>query len=270
MTIDAAIRESGLPRLEAEVLAAFALGAERTWVVAHADDAIGPGRGDVERVFARRRGGEPVAYITGEREFFGRMFRVTPAVLIPRPATEELVRAALSFLDHPRDDVRTADAGIVIVSRVVRPQTRPVVIADIGTGSGCVAVTLALERPSQKVIATDNSADALRVARENAARFGIDDRVEFRLGDALAPLNGWDEPFLLVSNPPYIPEDAVLPQDVRREPASALFGGPDGADVIRALVAAARRHPACAGIVCECQADQERWLPSAFPGYGDD
>jgi len=260
MTIRALIRASGLPPLEAEVLVAAALQHNRAWIIAHGEEQ--PSREQcaaISSLFERRRAGEPVAYITGEREFFGRSFRVTPAVLIPRPATEELVRAACAFLDHAADAVHPADSGIVILSKVLRPSLVPSVLVDTGTGSGCIAITLALERPAMQVIATDVSGDALAVARANADLHHVADRVRFLKGEDLDPVRDLREPFLLVSNPPYIPEGTVLPHDVSAyEPAQALFGGKDGTDVLQRLVTQAREHQFCVGIVLECEADQKK------------
>ncbi|MDO8468754.1 MAG: peptide chain release factor N(5)-glutamine methyltransferase [Candidatus Peribacter sp.] len=262
MTIGALIRASGLPGLEAEVLMASALQKDRTWIVAHGGEQ--PTQAEhalIAHYFDRRRAGEPVAYITGSREFFGRDFRVTPSVLIPRPATEELVRGALSFLDHPRTETIDADSGISIVARALRPELSPQTVVDIGTGSGCIAITLALERPEIQVMATDVSGAALAVARENAVLHSVADRVSFLQGKDLDPVRDLAEPFLLVSNPPYVPDDRVLQREVAEfEPAQALFGGEDGADVMRCLSVQAREHPFCTGMIMECQTDQREIL----------
>jgi release factor glutamine methyltransferase len=176
-----------------------------------------------EAVVARRIRREPMAYITGVREFYGREFAVTPDVLVPRPETELLTDVAVSRI-----------AGLVPSS----PHSPPVVV-DVGTGSGCVAITLALESPGMRVTATDSSAAALDIARDNAARLSPG-AVEFRQGDLLAGLEGPID--VVVSNPPYVALDereALPPEVAGYEPAAALFGGPDGLDVIRALVPAA-------------------------------
>jgi release factor glutamine methyltransferase len=175
-----------------------------------------------DELIRRRASREPVAYITGVREFYGREFHVTPAVLIPRPETELVVEEALSALPS----TRRASGGLFIV--------------DVGTGSGCLAVTMALERPDARVLATDISAAALEVARANAQALGVADRVEFMRTSLLPPLDAPAD--MIVSNPPYIPERdrPTLQPDVREfEPVQALFGGDDGLDVIRALVQAA-------------------------------
>jgi len=166
---------------------------------------------------ARREQREPTAYIVGRREFWGREFLVTPAVLVPRPETELIVEETLPLaggLDDPR-------------------------IADIGTGSGIIAVTLACELAGARIVATDVSSDALDVARDNARRLCVADRVEFVNTSYLAGVNG---PFqLIVANPPYVKDGdkSALARDVRHEPDVALFGGPDGLrDVSGALDAA--------------------------------
>ena len=166
----------------------------------------------------RRAAGEPVAYLTGEREFYGRAFTVTPDVLIPRPETELVVDVACRFID-------------------ARDGKRSILAVDVGTGSGCLAVTLAAERAQTVVAATDVSIRALEVAAGNAARHGVTRRLTFRhqslIGDAMAAVD------LVISNPPYVAETdaASLMRDVRDyEPALALFGGADGLEVIRRLI----------------------------------
>ena len=261
MTIGELIRASGLPPLEAEVLAAAALKRNRTWIIAHGGEQ--PTQAEhalIADFFARRRACEPVAYITGLREFFGRDFKVTSSVLIPRPATEELVRAALAFLTRHETTVREADAGIVIVSRSFRPLL-PRVVVDIGTGSGCIAITLALECPELKVIATDVSAEALNIAHINADLHHVADRIRFLQGPDLEPVRDLKESFLLVANPPYIPVGRVLQREVvDHEPEQALFGGADGAEVLRRLSVQTQEHPYCAGIVLECEREQAKVL----------
>lgn len=182
---------------------------------------------------ARRAGREPLAHLLGEREFYGRAFRVSRDVLIPRPETELLVEEALAVLAVGWPVAATAGTSIDPAPSIV----------DMGTGSGCIAITLACERPDVHITATDVSASALDLARVNAALFGADDRVTFRLGSLLGPIEG---PIaLIVSNPPYVAEhdrDALAPEVRNHEPALALFAGPDGLDVIRALVREAARR----------------------------
>lgn len=206
---------------DAALLLAHALGKSRSWLFAHADDALGEAeaaRFDV--LLARRAAGEPVAYLTGWRGFWTLELAVTPATLVPRPETELLVDLALARL----------------------PVDAPVRVADLGTGSGAIALAIASERPRAQVLATDASSAALDVARGNAARNGIGN-VAFRLGSWLQPL-GEDTFDLIASNPPYIAEgDPHLARgDLRFEPAMALSCGADGLDAIRVIV---RDAPAC-------------------------
>jgi release factor glutamine methyltransferase len=206
-------------RLEAELLLVHVLGKPRSWLIAHADDVLDVAHAATfDHLVQRRQGGEPVAYITGRRGFWSLELEVTPATLIPRPETELLVELALERL----------------------PATARV--ADLGTGSGAIALSIARERPRVQVVATDASLDALTVAQRNAARLHIAN-VSFVHGDWFAPLFGqrFD---VIVSNPPYIEAgDAHLVQgDLRFEPASALASGPDGLDDIRRIVDGARAH----------------------------
>jgi len=216
----AATRRLG-ERLDAELLLLHALGKPRSWLFAHVDDAL---EMDVQTAFLalveRRAGGEPVAYITGRQGFWSQELEVTPATLIPRPETELLVELALARL--PRD--------------------APCRAADLGTGSGAIALAIASERPQAQVVATDASAAALAVARRNAQRLGIGN-VIFAHGDWLAPLAG-QRFALIASNPPYIEAgDPHLAQgDLRFEPTTALAAGLDGLDAIRRIVHAARAH----------------------------
>jgi release factor glutamine methyltransferase len=176
---------------------------------------------------ARRRDLEPVAYLTGQREFYGLMFEVTPATLVPRPETELLVDLALKW---------TVDDGREVVPTVNRQQST-VRVADIGTGTGCIAIAFAVNWPEAKVIAVDRSPEALAVAARNVARHHLGERVRLVEGDLLAPLT---EPVdLLLSNPPYTVL-AEIDENVRRhEPYLALDGGPDGLDLYRRLLAEA-------------------------------
>lgn len=211
-------------RLEAQVLLGQALGRSRAWLIAHGGEPLNPEQtAAFADLFERRWGGEPIAYILGEREFYSLNFKVTPAVLIPRPETELLVELALERL----------------------PVDHPCRVLDLGTGSGAVAVTLALHRPQAEVTAVDQSAAALEVARENAERLSAQN-LHFIQSDWYSALDG--EKFdLIVSNPPYIAAaDPHLAQgDLRFEPAAALASGADGLDDIRAIVrgAAARLKP---------------------------
>jgi len=217
----AADRATNEARREAELLLQHALRVDRAWLFAHADDEVAAVLAGQFRCYVSRRAeGEPIAYITGRREFFGLDLVVTPDVLIPRPETELLVERALERIAHD------AEARI----------------ADLGTGSGAIALALAHERPHARVLATDASDAALAVARSNAQRLTLAN-VEFALGEWCAAL-GEREFDLIASNPPYIARgDAHLEQgDLRFEPALALSSGSDGLDAIRTIARDARRH----------------------------
>jgi release factor glutamine methyltransferase len=208
-------------RLDAEVLVMQVCGLTRAQLLTRADRPLPAAqRARIEALVARRRGGEPIAYLTGEREFWSMAFKVTPDVLIPRPETELLVERALARL--PADAAWT--------------------LADLGTGCGAVALAIARERRRARVLATDRSAAALEVARANAARLGLA-RIEFRHGEWCTPLAG-ERPDLIVSNPPYVrADDPHLGEgDLRYEPRTALDGGRDGLDAIRAIARGARER----------------------------
>lgn len=208
-------------RVDAEALLLHVLEKPRSWLIAHDTDVLDA---EVIAVYdalvARRAAGEPVAYITGHRGFWSLELEVTPATLIPRPETELLVELALRHL----------------------PPGQALQVADLGTGSGAIALAIAHERPQAQVSAVDVSTEALAVARRNAQRLGIGN-VRFVQGSWMTPLSG--ESFaVIVSNPPYIEAgDAHLGQgDLRFEPAGALASGADGLDAIRQIVASAPAH----------------------------
>jgi release factor glutamine methyltransferase len=186
----------------------------------------------------RRAAREPIAYITGEREFYGRPFRVTPDVLIPRPETELVVDEALGAIGPQASGHGPHDGRAVLGPWVPGPGP---VLVDVGTGSGCLAVTLALECRSARVRATDTSPAALEVARENARRFGVEDRIDFTAAALLGVGEGAGRVDVIVANLPYVPDGdrPLLAADVRHEPPEALFAGHDGLDFIRALIAQA-------------------------------
>ncbi|HET6632924.1 MAG TPA: peptide chain release factor N(5)-glutamine methyltransferase [Rhodanobacteraceae bacterium] len=218
--------ELGVERLDAEVLLAHALERDRSWVFAHVGDALDAAAlSRFQLLLQRRAAGEPVAYLTGRRGFWSLQLEVTPATLIPRPETELLVTEALQRLANDRG----------------------VGVADLGTGSGAVALAIARERPGARVVATDASSEALAVARRNAARLALYN-VEFALGDWCAAL-GAARFELIVSNPPYIEaEDPHLGRgDLRHEPRDALVSGRDGLDAIRRIIAGAGDHLAADG-----------------------
>jgi release factor glutamine methyltransferase len=217
--------------LAAELLLMHALGRDRTWLYTHSEDAVDPAA--EERYFAlvaRRAAGEPTQYLTGKQEFWGLEFEVTPAVLIPRPETEHVVEVALE---------RLGARGIKIRLDTGEPSA-PLRIADVGTGSGCLAVALAHELPHAEIVATDISAPALEVARRNAARHGVLSRIHFLETNVLEGLLHEAGRFdLIVSNPPYVArnEANTLEREVREhEPHTALFGGPTGVEIYDRLI----------------------------------
>lgn len=220
------LRDAGLSTAEADlsarVLAEYVLGwsAEKFFTDGFAVEPAGF-RSRYDAAVARRAAREPLPYITGEREFWGLSFEVTPAVLIPRPETELIVEAALDI--HRNRDAR-------------------IEVADVCTGSGCVAVALAHERPAASVVATDISEAALAVARRNADRHDVIDRVRFVRADLLRTVQGAFD--LILANPPYVrsgDRDGLQPE-VREEPEVALYSGIDGLDAIARLVADAPGH----------------------------
>jgi release factor glutamine methyltransferase len=215
-------REVDAPRLTAEVLLAHVLKTTRVRLYVDIDRPLDKAELTAFRTLIERRlAGEPTQYLTGVREFYNRSFKVDPRVLIPRPETELLVEAALHAL--PRD--------------------APGIALDVCTGSGCIAISLAAERPQATVFATDLSPDACTLARENAQALGVAERVTVLHGDLYAPLPPDTRFDVVVSNPPYIAsrEIPTLSAEVRREPHMALDGGPDGLVLIRKVIEGARR-----------------------------
>ncbi len=216
------LRSAGIGQTEADlsarILAEHALGWATTQYFTSANDTEPPGFATRYGALVERRAArEPAAYIIGLREFWGLDLEVTPEVLIPRPETELIVEAGLELVGGNRE--------------------RPLAIADACTGSGCVAVALARELPGASVVATDISESALDVARRNAARHGVGDRVRFVCTDVLAGLEGAFD--LITGNPPYVragDRPALQPEVRDHEPAVALFGGNDGVDVMAALI----------------------------------
>jgi len=207
-------------RLDAEVLLAYACGATRSQMLARLRDPLPPATGArFEVAVARRAAREPVAHIVGRREFWSLDFEVDGNVLIPRPETELLVETAVAL--------------------VRRRGLREPRLADVGTGSGCIAVALAAELPEARLWAGDVSAAALTVSCRNAQRLGVAPRIRFAAGDLLEPLRPGAPFDVICANPPYVCDEASLPPELAFEPAEALFAGADGLDVIRRLVAEA-------------------------------
>jgi release factor glutamine methyltransferase len=231
-------RVSEEPRREAEVLLGAALVRPRAWLLAHPEERIldCEATDRYEAFVTRRAFGEPVAYLLGEKEFWSLPLAVGPGVLIPRPETELLVERALEHL----------------------PVDRPCEVLDLATGSGAVALAIASERPLARVVATDLAEVAVSMARRNAARLGLEDRVEVLLGS-------WYEPVaaqrfdLVVANPPYIAVgDLRVDPGVRRyEPPQALFAGTDGLVALREVIGGARRHLMAGGWLAVEHGDQQ-------------
>ncbi|WP_311398722.1 peptide chain release factor N(5)-glutamine methyltransferase [Lautropia mirabilis] len=227
-TLDDLIQHSQLPRAEARRLLASLTGQPLTWFMAHGDDPADPDTTACFQALAeRRRAGEPLAYLLGQQEFYGRPFAVSPAVLIPRADTETLVETALEQLLLLRQQRRAV----------------PLSLLELGTGSGIIAITLALEAPDTEVHAVERSPDALAVAQQNAKALRADN-IHWHAGSwwqALASRRRFD---LIVSNPPYIAaNDHHLQQgDLRFEPPQALAAGPDGLDDLRIIIGGAPTH----------------------------
>jgi release factor glutamine methyltransferase len=247
------LREAQVPSftLAAELLLLHVFGRDRTWLYAHPEEVVSDE--NAQRFFAliaRRAAGEPTQHLTGKQEFWGLEFEVNPDVLIPRPETEHVIEVALDRLA-----VRELRAG--------RRQTTTgegFWIADVGTGSGCIAIALAKELPGAKFCATDISQKALVVARRNAARHSVADRIDFIEDNLLeprivSPLATRHSPLLfdaIVTNPPYVGrrEAATLPREVREhEPEVALYGGEEGYELYAALIAQAAQHLKPGGIL---------------------
>ena len=229
---------SETPALDAQVLLAHILGKPRSWLLVYPEAELTPTQErQLQRAIQRLRDGEPLPYILGHWEFFGLDFIITPAVLIPRPETELLVEQALDWL-RSNPTARCA--------------------ADIGAGSGCIAVSLAVFIPDLHLLATDISLAALQIARQNAQRHEVSDRIDFLQADLLGPLNvsGWflsakRSTFnLIAANLPYIPSGTLQELAVYgHEPSLALDGGPDGLGQIRQLLANAPRILAPGGLL---------------------
>jgi release factor glutamine methyltransferase len=216
-TQDFAGRGIESPRLDAELLVAKALETDRVGLYLDLNrPLVDQERSAIRPLVARRREREPVAYILGHRDFYGRRFKVTPDVLIPRPDTETLVDHALECI----------------------PEDAACRVLDVGTGSGAIAVTIAAERPLAIVTATDISEAALKVASENAKQLEVANRIRFEHANLLSGVEQYD---VIVSNPPYIAQSemAALQAEIREhEPIAALEAGEDGLDVVRALLSA--------------------------------
>ncbi len=210
------------PRLDGEVLLGHALQQERTWLYANFNTSIAPSQLNLfDRLLQRREQREPVAYLVGHKEFYGLEFEVSSAVLIPRPETELLIETALKIPKNPKSSLS---------------------IVDVGTGSGCLAITLAKHLPMASISAIDISPDALQIARQNATRHHVNSQIIFYQGDLLQPIPHAVE--MIVSNPPYLSRAELItnvyPEVGHYEPALALVGGEDGLAIIRQLLIQAK------------------------------
>lgn len=249
----AQLREAQVPSytLAAELLLLHVMGRDRTWIYSHPEEEVSPS--DAERyssLIGRRSGGEPTQHLTGRQEFWALEFEITPQVLIPRPETEHVIEVALDRLA-----VREIGEG-----RGQKNDGACLRIADIGTGSGCIAIALAKELPAASFVATDISAAALAVAQRNATRHNVASRIQFiecslLNGLPVSPLATHHLPplfDLIVSNPPYVGqrEAATLMREVREhEPEIALYGGEEGYELYADLIAQAAAHLKPGGVV---------------------
>ncbi len=234
------------PSLDAQVLLAHLTGHPRAWLLAHPSATLTPPAiQNLEASLQKLEAGLPLPYLLGEWEFFGLKFNITPDVLIPRPETELLVETALAWLNHSPLPAGRGTSG------------KGVYAVDVGTGSGCIAISLAVHCPQLHLLATDLSPAALEVARHNAQKHGVADRITFLEADLLdfpsppSSLRLYPSSFsLITANLPYIPTATLHTLDVYgREPTLALDGGPDGLTLIRRLLTQAVTHLAPGGLM---------------------
>ena len=274
----------GLDRLDAQLLLLHALGRaphDRAWLLAHDTDALPPAvQATFDALVQRRSGGEPLAYLTGHKEFFGLDLQIDARVLVPRPDTETLVEWALEVLDEAsvRSNPALPDARDTAEPALPGRWYRPlegeapqalrgggISVIDLGTGSGAVALALKHARPGLQVSATDASADALQVAQANAQRLGL--AIEFIQGSWLTPIEG--RYHAIVSNPPYIAAQDRHLIDLMHEPLQALASGDDGLDDIRPIIAQARAHLHPGGwLLLEHGYDQAESVRALLSGAG--
>lgn len=245
-------KQSETPRLDAEILLAYALKIERVQLYMQFDRPLmAEELATIRELVKRRAAREPIAYIVGTQGFWSLDLKTDSRALIPRPDTEILIETALKLL--PEDSTAS--------------------VVDIGTGSGAIALSLAVERPGLRIAATDIDADTLELARENAELHGLGERIRFFYGDLLDALNSdWPTADLVVSNPPYIAEDqrSELMADVRDfEPSGALFSGEDGLDILRRLTVDAFAFLKPGGyLLCEIGYDQGNAVRELFEQAG--
>ena len=278
-----------LPRSEVRMLLTHSIARDAAWLVAHDDETLSDEqRTQIESLMSRRSNGEPIAYLIGTRDFYGRTFRCSPAALIPRPETELLIDTALAIF-AVRSDPSTSSAvnaapSVLNAASSVRGEpvephttTNTLRILDVGTGTGCIAITLALEceraRIPAHITALDISADALALAKENAQQLGAT-HIEFVQSNWFTAIDENATFDLIVSNPPYIaPGDEHLTQgDLRFEPTIALADAIDGLESYRQLARGARKHLRQGGtLIVEHGYDQGESVPTLFreAGFGD-
>jgi len=233
--------------LDAQVLVAHLLGKPRSWVLAHPEVQLDTAeQSNINRAFIRLQSGEPLPYVIGHWEFYGLDFQLTPDVLIPRPETEILVERALAWLRHHPSSTR---------------------VIDVGTGSGCIGVALAMNNPSIHVLMTDISPQALHIARQNATQFGLSGRMDFQQADLLDGIVGQFD--MICANLPYIPSPMLAQLPVaKREPRLALDGGLSGLDLITRLLDQAKNLLLPGGLLLlEIEASQALSLKSLAADY---
>ncbi|MDO9069976.1 MAG: peptide chain release factor N(5)-glutamine methyltransferase [Deltaproteobacteria bacterium] len=250
------------PRAAAEVLLAHTLSVSRLDLYLRYDQPLNPEElARFKALMVRRREGEPVAYLTGHREFWSLDIRVTPAVLIPRPETETLVASALEAAESVGAGLKPAPTmKHHPKTQNLKPKTSPLWGAEVGVGSGAVVIALAKELPSMAWVGLDRSGAALAVARDNARRHAVLHRVHFLQADLLAGLKPFAAFALLVANLPYVPraEWESLPREIKAfEPPGALLGGEDGLDLIRPLIRQAQQYVKGGGWVLLEVGDQQ-------------
>ncbi len=258
MTIKEALESAEIDVLDAEILLSNILECKREYLITHDTEELSePELSTWKEVVQRRIDKMPVAYITGTKEFYGKEFLVNEHVLIPRPATEGLVDLALDFIHTGKDEIRDIDTDVIAIAVALGDMKDVTTVVDVGTGSGCIAITIKTQRPDLEVYATDISKEALAVATLNAEKSVV--KIYNSEGYLLGAAKNIDVPFIVVSNPPYIPEKEVLMKDVADyEPSIALFSGEDGGDLIRELIIQATAHPMCRGIIVECKKEHQK------------
>jgi release factor glutamine methyltransferase len=258
MTIKEALETAEIERLDAEILLCHVLECSREFLITENNRELTENQHEVlKELYKRRSDNEPVAYITGTKEFYGHQFVVTPHVLIPRPATEGLVDLALDFVKSGTREVRDIDTDVIAIAVPIGDAKEAQAILDVGTGSGCIAIIMKKQLPELEVFGTDISEEAVAIAERNAELSVV--KINNSQGSLLDAAKNIDVPFIIVSNPPYIPEEEALMKDVADyEPSLALRSGEDGGDLIRELIKQAVSNPLCRGLVVECKKEHQK------------